>query len=332
MLKEGVLDSGRRIVPQLPQGKKPSAWSASLLAICMPLVESLYSQSGASRWGLSQSQFVRGLERSLSKRFQQGPPSSERLEEYLLTLHLEDLALTTACIEGSEAAWEYFVAEYRGYLRSAAGAITRGSRYGANPQELADSLLSDLFGLMDGKRGERSLFRYFHGRSSLKTWLRTVLAQRHVDYIRSQRRMESLDAEDGEKPVLPPERVTRQPLQDPHRARYLSCFSAALEHCLKLLPSGDRERLELYYVRQLKLAEVGRQLGEHESSVSRNLERIRQELRALAEQHLREVFSLRDAEIQQCFEYAAEDAPIDFRQLFPEAKPGASPVNRKEPT
>jgi RNA polymerase sigma-70 factor len=319
-------------VPQPPQEKNPSRGAASLLASCEPLVASLFSQSGAGRWGLSQSQFVCGLERSLRKRFQDGAPSPERLEEYLLTLHLEDLALTTACIEGVEAAWEYFVEEHRGYLRAAAGAITRASRYGANPQELADSLFSDLFGLMDGKRGERSLFRYFHGRSSLKTWLRTVLAQRHVDTIRSQRRMQSLDAEDGEKPVLPPERARLQPLQDPHRAHYLACFTAALQHCLKLLTPGDRERLELYYVQQIKLAEIGRRLGEHESTVSRSLERIRQELRALAEQHLRDAFSLSDAEIQQCFEYAAEDVPIDFRKLFPDAKPEASRANRKEPT
>lgn len=319
-------------MPQPPQEKKPSPGLSPLFAACEPLVASLYSQSGAARWGLSLSQFASGLERGLRKRFQEGVPSANRLEEYLLTLHVEDLSLTTACIEGSEAAWEYFVQEYRGYLRAAAGAITKSSRYGANPQELADSLFSDLFGLMDGKRGERSLFRYFHGRSSLKTWLRTVLAQRHVDTIRSQRRMESLDAEDTEKPALPAERVQQQPLQDPHRAHYLSCFSAALQQCLKLLHPGDRERLELYYVQQMKLAEIGRQLGEHESSVSRNLERIRRELRALAEQHLRDAFSLSDAEIQQCFEYAAEDVPIDFRQLFPDAKPGASHANRKEPT
>ena len=318
-------------MPQTPQEKNPTQRPASLLAACESLVASLYSQSGGARWGLPQAQFVCGLERSLRKRFQDGAPSPGRLQEYLLTLHMEDLALTTACIEGSEAAWEYFVQEYRGYLRAAAGAITKASRYGANPQELADSLFSDLFGLMDGKRGERSLFRYFHGRSSLKTWLRTVLAQRHVDIIRSQRRMESLDAADGEKPELPPERI-QQPLQDPHRSHYLSCFSAALQHCLKVLHPADRERLELYYARQMKLAEIGRQLGEHESSVSRNLERIRRELRALAEQHLRDAFSLSDAEIQQCFEYAAEDVPIDFRQLFPDAKPGTSHANRKEPT
>jgi RNA polymerase sigma factor (sigma-70 family) len=319
-------------VPQPPQEQKPSARPSPLGAGCESLAASLFAQSGGARWGLSLSQFVYGLERSVRKRFPDESPSPARLEEYLLTLHAEDLALTTGCMEGSEAAWEYFVQEYRGYLRAAAGAITKASRYGANPQELADSLFSDLFGLMDGKRGDRSLFRYFHGRSSLKTWLRTVLAQRHVDYIRSRRRLESLDAEEGEKPLLPPERVRHQPLQDPHRAHYLGCFTAALQHCLQLLPSGDRDRLELYYARQMKLAEIGRQLSEHESSVSRNLQRIRGELRALVELHLREAFSLREAEIRQCFEYAAEDAPIDFRQLFPEAKPGPLRADRKEPT
>jgi len=109
-------------VPQPPQEKKPSTGPASLLAACESLVAPLYTQSGAARWGLSQSQFISGLERSVCKRFQDGAPTSERLQEYLLGLHLEDLALTTACIEGSEAAWEYFVQEYRGYLRAAAGA------------------------------------------------------------------------------------------------------------------------------------------------------------------------------------------------------------------
>src|SRR5258708_24462845 len=222
MLKERVLESARRTVRQPPQEKKPAPGSSSPLAACEPLVASLYSQSGAARWGLSQSQFVCGLERSLRKRFQEGAPSRSRLEEYLLTLQLEDLALTTACIDGSEAAWEYFVEEYRSYLRAAAGAITKASRYGANPQELADSLFSDLFGLMDGKRGDRSLFRYFHGRSSLKTWLRTVLAQRHVDYIRSHRPMQSLDAHAPDTPPLPVEPVHHQPPPHPHPALYLS--------------------------------------------------------------------------------------------------------------
>ena len=251
---------GRRIVALPSEEKTPSREPSALPASVEPLVSSLYSQSGATRWGLTRAQFGCGVERSVRKRFPEGAAARERMEEYLFSLHIEDLALATACLEGCEAGWEHFVREYRGYLRAAAGAITNASRYGANPQELADSLFSDLFGLVDGKRGERSLFRYFHGRSSLKTWLRTVLAQRHVDHIRAQRRWESLDAEEGEKPELPPEPL-QTPLIDPHRVRYLSCFSTALKRALQLLSAGDRERLELYYARQMKLAEMGRQLG-----------------------------------------------------------------------
>ena len=317
-------------MPQ-PSEEKPSRREApALLASCEPLVSSLYEQSGAARWGLSRAQFVLGLERSVRKRFVEGAPARERLEEYLGALHAEDLALAVACLQGLESAWEHFVQEYRAYLRAAAGAITKASQYGSNPQELADSLFSDLFGLVDGKRGERSLFRYFHGRSSLKTWLRTVLAQRHVDHIRAHRRLESIDGEDGEKRELPLERVPT-PLIDPHRAHYLSCFTTALETCVGQLDAGDRERLELYYARQMKLAEIGRKLGEHESSVSRNLERIRRELREMTEQCLRSAYSLREAEIQQCFAYAAEDVPIDFRQMFPDGKTHGLPASRKEP-
>jgi RNA polymerase sigma-70 factor len=312
-----------------PEEKTPIGEPTALPAAMEELVCSLYEQSGGARWGLSQAQFGCGLARSVRKRFAEGAPARERMEEYLLSLHAEDLALATACLEGYEAAWEYFVEEYRGYLRAAAGAITKASRHGANPQELADSLFTDLFGLVDGKRGERSLFRYFHGRSSLKTWLRAVLAQRHVDQIRSQRRWESLEAEGGEKAERAPEPVG-PPLLDPHRAHYLSCFSEALRGALKLLPAGDRERLEFYYARQMKLAEIGRQMGEHESSVSRNLERVRRELRTFTEQHLRQLYSFSEAEIEQCFAYAAEDVPIDFREIFPEGNQRGARAHRKE--
>ena len=49
--------------------------------------------------------------------------------------------------------------------------------------------ISTGFAERDGER--QSLFRYFHGRSSLATWLRAVLAQRVVDAVRVERRLES---------------------------------------------------------------------------------------------------------------------------------------------
>jgi RNA polymerase sigma-70 factor len=304
---------------------------AVLLAGMSGVVSALLSETRAEEWGLSQAQFVSALERSARKRFADGGLTPARLEEYLQTLYVEDLVLATACLHGSEAGWEYFMQGYRGYLRAAAGAIMKGSRAGGDAQELADSLFAELFGLADGKHGERSLFRYFHGRSSLKTWLRAILAQRHVDKIRQSKRWEELDTSDGKEAFAPrPETNSHAPV-DPHRETYAARFSEALEACLGELEARDRKRLELYYAREITLAEIGRQFGEHESSVSRNLERIRRELREKVEAHLHRVCLMSDAQVALCFQYAAEDALIDFRQLFPEKKPRETRTSRREP-
>src|SRR6266481_3206792 len=155
------------------------------------MLESLYAQANAAHWMLAPGQFAAALERSAQKALAPIGATTERLEQYLRALHLEDLALATACSSGIEAAWEHFIATYRTYLRSAAAAILRCKQGSAEACDLADSLFSELYGLADRKTAERSLFRYFHGRSSLKTWLRAVLAQRHIDSIRAGRRFAS---------------------------------------------------------------------------------------------------------------------------------------------
>ena len=110
----------------------------------------------------------------------------------LESLRLEDLALACACAEGNAAAWDHFVLEYRPVLYRSADAMD--SSGGA--RELADSLYADLFGLPAEGDERRSLFRYFHGRSSLATWLRAVLAQRQVDRARAAAKTAPLPDED----------------------------------------------------------------------------------------------------------------------------------------
>jgi RNA polymerase sigma-70 factor (ECF subfamily) len=322
------------------RGKGPSADPARPLEGCAFLVEWLYAQSKAERWGLSRDRFVLVLERSARKLVTAGAASQQRLEEYLRALHVEDLALAGACAEGCEAAWEHFVATYRNYLRTAAAAILRCSAASAEACELADSLFSELYGLSDRKDTTRSLFRYFHGRSSLKTWLRAVLAQRHIDAIRAGRRFEELP-EDDSRDVAQRATLGREiPQSDPHRDRYVSLFTRALQVALDRLEPREKERLRLYYAEEKTLAEIGRQFGEHESSVSRRLERIRRDLRNDVEEILRRGFvaangsaaesGLSEAEIALCFEYSAENTPLDLEKLLPRPKsPGV--VSGKRP-
>jgi RNA polymerase sigma factor (sigma-70 family) len=297
-----------------------------LPADCAVLIRQLFRESSAERWHLSFQSFHTTLTRSAAKRFGEAAPNLERIQEYFATLHVADLVLACACAEGSESAWNEFVARYRNYLRAAAAAILRRSSLDPAAIELADSLFADLYGLSEGKAGGRSLFRYFHGRSSLKTWLRAVLSQRHIDVIRTGKKFRSLDAgeEDGETRRPPALSKIALP-SDPYRELYLSRFREALKLALAELEPRDRSRLHLYYAEDRTLAEIGKELGEHESSVSRNLERIRKELRATVEGLLRAgkvadggpaTPGMDDAQIALCIQYAGEASAIDLDKLF----------------
>ena len=308
------------------------------------LVQRLCESAGIGRFGFNVGGFLPHLARSVSSRFKGTAASSVELESYLNTLHLQDFVLACACLEGAESAWDLFVHIYRGYLRSCAAMMLKRGSDAPEAMELADSLFAELYGLADPQRGAGSLLRYFHGRSSLKTWLRAVLAQRHVDVIRAARRFDSLDdgdaatrLADGDGVAGTPQRNVAKltgPLAlpaDPYREKYIGMFCEALRSALSKLEATDHRRVYLYYAEGKTLAEIGRLCGEHESSVSRNLERVRRQLRAEVEDSLRRgsaekisdgdgasrLSGLSDAQIALCFQYATEDAPIDFNLLFP---------------
>ena len=218
-------------------------------------------------------------------------------EKYLRGLHLEDLALACACAAGHEGAWEHFVRELRPVLYRAADALDPSGA----ARELADAIYADLYGTEERNGERRSLFRYFHGRSSLATWLRAVLAQRHVDFIRAHRRFDELPADD------PPDPSPRGAEPDPDRARFLDLFHRALVAALAALGARERLRLALYYGEDLTLAQIGRVTQEHEATVSRQLAKSRRAIRAAVAERLRRDGGLDESEVDECFARAVED-------------------------
>jgi RNA polymerase sigma-70 factor (ECF subfamily) len=270
------------------------------------LVERLYRQANAERWRVPMRRFAEALESS-AERARVGPEPRD-LERYLSALHLQDLALACACAAGDESAWEHFVLEQRPYLYRAADAIDPGG----GARDLADSLYAELFGLRDRGGERQSLFRYFHARSSLTTWLRAVLAQRHIDRLRTNRRLEALPDEDSSAALSAP----HSPIE-PERHRYLELIQRTLERAVANLPARDRLRLACYYAQELTLAETGRLLGEHEATSSRQLARTRRAVRDDVERQLRGEYGLSDAEIAQCFASVSLDTgPLDLQQIL----------------
>lgn len=198
--------------------------------------------------------------------------------------------------------------EYRPALYRAGDAIAPG---GAG-RELADSLYAELYGLKTDGAGRRSHLAYFHGRSSLVTWLRTVLAQRHVDRFRAGRRLDPLPADEGPGALPSP-----QPETDPDRRRYLSVMRRAVIAAVLALVAKDRLRLSCYYGQGLTLAEIGRLTGEHEATVSRHLARTRRVVRDAVEHHLATEEHMGPDQIAACFASVVDDAgTLDLADLL----------------
>lgn len=273
------------------------------------LIGQLYDRAGAARWDVPRERFAAALETSVSRGLK-GPRSRREIGRYLWSLHLEDLALACACADGHERAWDHFVLTHRPGLYRAADAIDVSGM----ARESADALYGELFGTRERGGQRQSLFHYFHGRSSLGTWLRAVLAQRHVDTIRAARRIDPLPEGD----VLPA--PAAEP--DPDRRRFIGLMRAALAAAVAALAAGDRLRLNLYYLQGLTLAQIGRMSGEHEATVSRQLARTRMAIRRGVETYLKDTAGLSGAEIEAAFSSVAADAgPLDLTALIESAEP-----------
>lgn len=274
------------------------------------LLERLCDRANVERWQLARPRFAEAL--AESARHASGGADGAAHDRYLNALHLEDLALACACAEGNETAWDHFVREFRPLLYRAASAIDASG----GARDLADSLYADLFGLREKAGVRQSLFRYFHGRSSLATWLRAILSQRHVDRIRAGRRTDPLP--DDESPAA---LLTAAPVPEPDRQRLLELIRRVLLQVVALLAPRDRLRLACYYAKEMTLAQAGRVLGEHEATVSRQLAKTRHAIRRDVERLLRDEHHLSDGEIARSFECVTDDAgPLDLRELLPAAE------------
>jgi len=136
-----------------------------------------------------------------------------------------------------------------------------------------------------------------------------------------------VNGEDGESPRVLAGRLETLPTNlDPDRARYVRRFDRALADALASLTPRERIILACYYADELTLAEIGRMVHEHESTISRQLERTRRALRESVSQALQRGSPAVDgraaeagldaAQIEMAFEYALEDSPLDLSKAL----------------
>ncbi len=267
----------------------------------------LVARAAPERWELSLDDFLRALLRAANARIASGELDRERLEPFFASLHVEDLAIAAACERGIQAGWIEFLYRFRPIILAAARTLTRDD---AKAEQVADELYAELYGLEERDGSRRSLFRYFHGRSSLATWLRSVVSRTWIDEHRRTRRTESLQGRLADE--LRVQGASSAPPPEVADAPGLEHFRAALGAALAALAPRDRLRLSYYHVQELTLAATGRVLGEHESTVSRRLEQTRSALRQSVEDTLRHEHGFSEDQIEACCEAAIDAASFDF--------------------
>ena len=104
-------------------------------------------------------------------------------------------------------------------------------------------------------------------------WLRTTLAQRHVDHYRRSRRLQPLD--DSMDEVVAP--ASDAPQQPPEAE--LSQLQQAIELAFQERDAEERFLLVAYYLDGQTLLQIARVLCVHEATVSRKLRRATEDTR-----------------------------------------------------
>lgn len=226
-----------------------------------------YNESGGEGYGIAPERFEQ-MVAAVVVRYAADADESEQVN-LVGTLHVSELVLARACSEGSETAWEAFLTRFRASLYEAAYRIAKDEATG---RELADGLYSDLYGVQNRAGSRVSKLDYYMGRGSLEGWLRTVLSREYVNRYRSQSREVSLE-EQLEAGVSFPDRVVESASAPDDRV------AIAVSQALAELGAEERFLLASYYLDQRTLADIGRQLRVHESTVSRKLERVTRDLR-----------------------------------------------------
>jgi RNA polymerase sigma-70 factor (ECF subfamily) len=239
------------------------------------LLDDLWRTCEADACGLSRTEFEQILLRiGMAQNFglATGLPvdaTAQQHATFFAGLRIADLVLARACASGSERAWERFIALYRQPLLRAGIAITSNESLG---RELADGLYAELYGLTMREGERRCPLDSYSGRGSLIGWLRTTLAQRHVDQHRRTHRERPLD-ESGEREA-PVAVAAAEPDQ-----KVLPLLVAAVEEAMERHNPEERFLLVSYYLDGRRLHEIAVLLGVHEATISRKLKRATESIR-----------------------------------------------------
>jgi RNA polymerase sigma factor (sigma-70 family) len=263
--------------------------------------------------GIVQDLLARRLMRGIRTRFQLAPEDfTARVAElarragnedaavagYAERLALDDLYLATACLAGEDAAWRELGAAHFDFMR----VFARRYLPAAEARELADEVIAEIW--------ERGKLALYGGRSTLRTWLGTVVAHAALNARSALDRTRPL-ADDAAARTAD---ASATDAADQERA---ALIARMLGNALRGLPADERLMLQLYYEQRMTLEELEPVLGASAPAISRRLKQTRESLRAAMEAEARRVSGETTHELRAGLDLGAVEFDLDKLLAIP---------------
>jgi RNA polymerase sigma-70 factor len=223
-------------------------------------------------------------------------PEQARVE-FLKSLHTNDLLLSLSCALGGDAGWKRFYAVYRKYLCDVSRHLLGRS---PDSEELGETIWVDLF--LPDKTGQSRIASY-DGRSSLATWLRVVVSNRVIN--ERQRRSLSTGNIDAIPEPADPGALHNVEARV-RRLRYQTMILEAFRRALASLSDRETLMVLMRYDQGLQLGEIARLFAVHQSTITRQLDRVVDRLRADVMSLLASQYGFNHAQIEECLSVACD--------------------------
>ncbi len=191
----------------------------------------------------------------------------------------EEHELILRCILKEKAAWDEFVERYSRFIYHRIHSCLRAHSYSACREDVEDLYNSVFQGFLENNCKK---LRQFEGRCSLLSWIKLITSRMVIDYLRRQRTLVSLDAEDDQSGSLGDRLTDSAPsaeegvLEEERRER--------LKRALEAESPEDRLLAVLTYERELPVEEIAEIMKISKEAVYTRRSRLKDRLREALEE------------------------------------------------
>jgi RNA polymerase sigma-70 factor len=254
---------------------------------------------------VGQEEFQGHLTR-IAHRYLSSTISEEALTSFVRSLHTNDLLLALSCATGTDAGWQRFHELYRKYLSDLSRHLL-----GRTPDfdEIGETIWIDLF-LRD--RSGNSRIASYDGRSSLATWLRVVVSNRVINE-RQRRSLASSNIDAIPEPADP--RAHQEVEARLIRDRYESMIVLAFKKSIQALSEHETLMVLMRYDEGRQLGEIAKFFSVHQSTITRQLDRLMDRLRNDVRSTLASQCGLNRAQLEECLSVASDTFSSSFSIL-----------------